>query len=269
MASMGLEGLLGSSGTGDGTGNTSVVVSLLSGVRFSIRTNSGRSLVVSVLVVTVLVLVLSANLGLELGQGNGGQDGVLVDDGSVVDLLVDGDGGVNVGVLDGLTVDDGLDGLVDVVVDVLGGNGRGGSQSPVHITDLLGIPVKGPLLLELLPVLGEHIMLALPRNLGDDIVLVLSRSLNLIDDGLNSVLVVVDVPLPVDGLDLLDGLVTRDVLLDDGGGGLGADLGGVGLVGAGQEGLDVVDHTSGRTGSGSVGVGGGVGGSHCCYFFRG
>lgn len=35
------------------------------------------------------------------------------------------------------------------------------------------------------------------------------------------------------------------------------------------QGLDVVDHTSGRTGSGSVGVGGGVGGSHCCYFFRG
>lgn len=92
------------------------------------------------LVVTVLVLVLSANLGLDyfrlkpgrlsvrpiiaqharpgfkltLGQGNGGQDGVLVDDGSVVDLLVDGDGGVNVGVLDGLTVDDGLDGLVDL-----------------------------------------------------------------------------------------------------------------------------------------------------------
>lgn len=125
-------------------------------------------------------------------------------------------------------------GWAHVVVDVLGGNGGGGSQSPVHITDLLGIPVKGPLLLELLPVLGEHIMLALPRNLGDDIVLVLSRSLNLIDDGLNSVLVVVDVPLPVDGLDLLDGLVTRDVLLDNGGGGLGADLGGVGLVGAGQ-----------------------------------
>lgn len=37
-----------------------------------------------------------------------------MDDGSVVDLLVDGDGGVNVGVLDGLTVDDGLDGLVDL-----------------------------------------------------------------------------------------------------------------------------------------------------------
>ena len=41
-------------------------------------------------------------------------------------------------------------------------------------------------------------------------------------------------PLPVDGLDLLDSLVTGDVLLDDGGGGLGADLGRVGLVGSRQ-----------------------------------
>ena len=47
-------------------------------------------------------------------------------------------------------------------------------------------------------------------------------------------LVVVNVPLPVNSLDLLDSLVSGDVLLDDGGGGLGADLGGVGLVGTGQ-----------------------------------
>lgn len=44
---------------------------------------------------------------------------MLVNDRSVVNLLVNGDGGVNVGVLDGLPVDDRLDGLVDVVVDVL------------------------------------------------------------------------------------------------------------------------------------------------------
>jgi hypothetical protein len=63
---------------------------------------------------------------------------------------------------------------------------------------------------------------------------VLSGQSLLVDDGLNSVLVVVNVPLPVDGLDLLDSLVTGDVLLDDGGGGLGADLGRVGLVGSRQ-----------------------------------
>jgi hypothetical protein len=65
---------------------------------------------------------------------------------------------------------------------------------------------------------------------------VLSGQSLLVDDGLNSVLVVVNVPLPVDGLDLLDSLVTGDVLLDDGGGGLGADLGRVGLVGSRQAG---------------------------------
>ena len=90
---------------------------------------------------------------------------MLVNDRSVVNLLVNGDGGVNVGVLDGLPVDDRLDGLVDVVVDVLGGNGGGGLELTVGLADLLGVPVKGSLLLELLPVLGEHVVLGLPGHL--------------------------------------------------------------------------------------------------------
>jgi hypothetical protein len=64
--------------------------------------------------------------------------------------------------------------------------------------------------------------------------LVLSGQSLLVDNGLNSVLVVVNVPLPVDGLDLLDSLVAGNVLLYDGGGGLGADFGRVGLVGTRQ-----------------------------------
>lgn len=90
---------------------------------------------------------------------------MLVNDRSVVNLLVNGDGGVNVGVLDGLPVDDRLNGLVDVVVDVLGGNGGGGGQGSLGLTDLLGVPVEGSLLLELLPVLGEHVVLGLPGYL--------------------------------------------------------------------------------------------------------
>jgi hypothetical protein len=66
-------------------------------------------------------LVNTSNLGLKVLQRDGGQNGVLVNNRSVVNLLVDGDGGVNVGVLDGLPVDNRLDGLVDVVVNVLGG----------------------------------------------------------------------------------------------------------------------------------------------------
>lgn len=81
----------------------------------------------------------------------------------------------------------------------------------------------------------------------------------LVDDGLNSVLVVVNVPLPVDGLDLLDSLVTGDVLLDDGGGGLGADLGRVGLVGSrqaeGVEGRGRGKRTTKVSGVGRDGIG--------------
>ena len=104
---------------------------------------------------------------------------MLVDDRSVVDLLVNGDSGVNVGVLDGLPVDHGLDGLVDVVVNVLlrkttslvwagrsmrlwgtySSDGRGGHHGPVDIANLLGVVVKVSLLLKLLPVLGEHVLI--------------------------------------------------------------------------------------------------------------
>ena len=81
-------------------------------------------------------------------------------------------------------------------------------------------------------------MLGFPGNLGHNIVLVLGRGGLLVNNGLDPVLVVVDVPLPVNGLDLLDGLVPGDVLLDDSGGGLGADLGRVGLVGSRQAGSE-------------------------------
>ena len=77
-------------------------------------------------------------------------------------------------------------------------------------------------------------MLGLPGQLLSNLVLVLGGQDLVVNNGLDTVLVVVDVPLPVNGLDLLDSLVSGDVLLDDGGGGLGADLGGVGLAGASE-----------------------------------
>jgi len=219
----------------------------------AVGTYTGRAFIVGMLVRLVSVLVNTSDLGLKVLQRDSGQDGVLVNNRSIVDLLVDGDGGVNVGVLDGLPVDNRLDGLVDVVVDVLAGNGGGGNHVTVNIIDNLGVGVQVPLLLQLLPVLGEHVMLGLPGQLLSNLVLVLGGQDLVVNNGLDTVLVVVDVPLPVNGLDLLDSLVSGDVLLDDGGGGLGADLGGVGLAGAGEERLDVVnDSSGGRTG----GVGG-------------
>jgi hypothetical protein len=124
----------------------------------------------------------------------------------LTDSLNDGDGGMNVGGLDGLPLDDGLDGLVDVVVNVLVGNGRSSGQSPLSVSDSGGVLVSVPLLLELLPVLGEHVVLGFTDDLGDDVVLMLGGQGLVVGDGLDTVLVVVDVPLTVDGLDLLDGL---------------------------------------------------------------
>ena len=49
-----------------------------------------------------LTLVDTSDLGLKVLQRNSGENGVLVNNRGIVDLLVDGDGGVNVGVLDGL-----------------------------------------------------------------------------------------------------------------------------------------------------------------------
>jgi len=219
----------------------------------AVGTYTGRALVVGVLVVTVLVLVDTSDLGLKVLQRNSGENGVLVNNRGIVDLLVDGDGGVNVGVLDGLPVDDRLDGLVDVVVDVLGGNSGGGNHVPVDIINNLAVGVKVSLLLELLSVLGKHVVFRLPSQFLCDLELVLCGQHLVVNNRLNPVLVVVNVPLPVNSLDLLDSLVSGDVLLDDGGGGLGADLGGVGLVGTGQESLDVVnDSPSGGSGGGVV-----------------
>lgn len=122
----------------------------------------------------------------------------------VLNLFVNGDGGVDLGGLDGFPVNDGLNGLVNVVVDVLGGYGLSGGQSPLGLTNNLSVLVQGPLLLELLPVLGKHVMLGLPGDLGDNVVLVLGGEGLGIGDGLNSVLVVVDVPFTVNSLDLLN-----------------------------------------------------------------
>lgn len=70
-------------------------------------------------VVTVLVEVRSiVGLGAELIKGDGGEGGGLVDDRCLVGNLVDGLGGVDGSGLNGLTLDNGSDGLVDVVYDV-------------------------------------------------------------------------------------------------------------------------------------------------------
>jgi hypothetical protein len=67
------------------------------------------------LVITLLAAAEDTTLGLELVHGHGWQSGALVVCSSVVVNLVDGDGGVDDVGLDDLLVDNGLDGLVDVL----------------------------------------------------------------------------------------------------------------------------------------------------------
>lgn len=56
-----------------------------------------------------VVVRLARELVLKVGELDGGEDGRLVHDGSLVDLLVDGDDVVDLCVLVGLSLDDGSD----------------------------------------------------------------------------------------------------------------------------------------------------------------
>lgn len=204
-------------------------------------TDSGSTFVVLVVVGLVGVVVLSSDLLLERVQGDGGEDGVLMNNRSIVDLLVNGDGGVDVSRLDGLLLDDWLDGLVHVVVDVLVGNRRSLNVRPLRLPHGSRIPVQLPLLLQLLLVLRKHIVLRLPHDFGDDVIFMLGREGLVGLDGLDTVLVVVDVTFTVDGFGGFDFLDRLDVLLSDWGSSLSADLSGVVLVRTGEERFNVVD----------------------------
>lgn len=140
---------------------------------------------------------------------------------------MDWDGGVNVSRGEGFTLDDGLDGLVDVVVDVLVGLNTAGNLLPNDGGNSLGVVVGVSLFLQLGSVLGDHVVLGLSDNFRQDVEFMLGVQNLLVGDGLNSVLVVVNVSFTVNGLDGLDLFTLLDVFLDDFRGGFRADLGAV------------------------------------------
>jgi len=160
---------------------------------------------------------------LELAHADGRQGADLVVLGFVVVHLMDWHGGVHDVGLDGFTLNDGLDRLVDVVVDVLAGDGGidGASllrlRCPGLVAEARGC--LGQLLLHL--VIFAVVELALLRS-GDVVVMLLWQNL-LVVYGLDSRVVVVLVDLLVDGggdvlvLLGLDGLFRhsrRDILVD-------------------------------------------------------
>jgi len=188
----------------------------------SAAADSGSTLVelVGVSLVAVGHWAVGLLLLQELSLGHGGQLGHLVDDRSFVESLVDANGVVDDGRLDGLTLDHGLDRLVDVVVLVGVDLSTEVGLSALHVVDNLLVGVLRALLVELLLVLGEHVLLVLTQNLRGGLDDVRGFEGLGIVDGLDTVLVVVNVPLSVDGLDGLNALLGNDVLLND----LGGDL---------------------------------------------
>jgi hypothetical protein len=190
-------------------------------------------------VVTILVEVRSVvSLGAELVKRDGRERGGLVHDGGLVDDLVDGLHGVHSGGLNGLALDNGGNGLVDVVVNVLVGVGTNVGSRALDITDLLLRVVHGTLLVKLHLVLWVHLLLVFPGEDRKGLLNMLRFKDTVVLNGLHTVLVVVDVLLGVDGLGTLNVLLGTDVLLDNLGGNFGAYLCRVALVGLLQKSLD-------------------------------
>ena len=237
---------------------------------------------------TLLPSVPDALLGPELLEGDGGQDGGAVVLGLDVVGLVNGDGGVNVLVGEDLLVKNGLDVLVDVVVDVLaadlgtgvatagglvgdGGVLEAGGLSSELVTDGLPVAVIDCLMLdadEVVGVLVGEVLRDLDR-LNDGVVVVL---VDLLVKGVGDLLVLVGADVFIRD-DLEDGLIDRSVVfpvvgneLDDllvgvvGGAhaaGAVADAVGAGLVDGGHVvvGMGVVAG-AGVAGAGVAGVAG-------------
>jgi len=180
----------------------------------------------------------ATTLLLELVETDGREGGGAVVLGGVVVDFVNWDGGVDDVRLNGLLLHNRLDGLVDVVVDVLAGNdGLDGSR--VLTLDADGLVLKfGRLLREVTLVLLLVVVLEFAVLDGDDLVVVLLRQDLLMCDGLDGGVVVVLVDLAVESggnvlvLGLVDGLVGH-------GGGDGLVDGGVVVARLVQEGLDL------------------------------
>ena len=185
-------------------------------------------------IVALLAAGQDTTLLLKVGHGDGGKSRGSVVLGGVVVNLVDGNGGVDNVRLDGLLVDDGLDGLVDVVVDVLTADG-GCNRLRVHGLDLGALVSKlGSLGSETLLDLGVVAVLERAVLDGGKVVVVLLGEDLAVLDGLDGGMVVVLVNLLVDGgLDLLV-LLELMALVGDSRGNLLVD-GCVVVAGAGPE----------------------------------
>lgn len=160
-----------------------------------------------------------------------------------MNLFVDCSRVMDNGRLDGLPLNDGLDGFVNVMVLMLVNMSSDISTRLFDLASGLLVAVQSPLLLEGLLMFGKHLLLVFTDDgRGSDVNMLGVESL-LVLYGLNSVLVMVDMPFSVDGLSSFCVLLGPDVLLDDLGGSLSADLGGVWLGGTLEEVLNTLSNS--------------------------
>jgi len=151
------------------------------------------------LVETLLAAAKHTSLGLELVHGHGRQSSGLVVGGCIVMNLVYGDSGVDNIWLDNLLVDDGLNGLVDVVMNMLSTNrgcyalALGGTLNAAFVPELGLLLNEIPLGRVVVAVVKLAVLYG--TKLGG---VCLGENLTVLD-GLNSAVVVVLVNLLIDG----------------------------------------------------------------------
>lgn len=236
-------GMAGARETAVGAGTSGTDTSVTSGSTGGLRGASGAASVVSVvaeterlagdLVVAAVIAVKalgtalevvpallaaaqSTALGLELVDADGRESGGTVVLSSVVMDLMDGDGGVHNLRLDHLLVEDGLNLLMDVVVNMLALNTGGLGLSDLGLGNVALIAELATLSLETLTGVVVVAVVELPGLGTGHAVLVLLRKDLLVEDGLDGAVVVVLVHLLVDNRLLLLDAFRLHRLLGDG-----------------------------------------------------
>jgi hypothetical protein len=185
-----------------------------------------KALGTAVEVVTALLATAqSATLSLELVNADGRESGGAVVLGSLVVNLVDGHGGVHNLGLDHLLVENGLNLLVDVVVNMLALNTSSLDLSHLGLGNVALITELATLSLETLAGVVVVAVVEFPGlGTGNAVLVLLGKDL-LVEDGLDSAVEVVLVHLLVDngllllntlGLDGLLGHSRANVLMDGG-----------------------------------------------------
>jgi len=136
--------------------------------------------------------------------------------GFIVVNLMHGDGGVDDGRLNGFFLDNGLDGFVDMVVNMLANHGGRLNCRTLNITYVTGVLELSPLRLKsLIDVVGVTVMVFSMLNAHHLMAMLFGKDL-FVGDGLNGGMVMMLMYLTVNRCLSLLFLMTMDLLILDG-----------------------------------------------------